>query len=113
MTRCFWRKRDITMRIAYLTTDEVNRAWAEELADRTAHTLTLSLGPPDQQVDAVVYDLDYLPIDVREHVLTTLQARRPALPVAVHSYNLEDECIEALQHNGVLAYRRLQSKVFR
>jgi len=102
------------MRIAYITSDEVNQAWASELAERDGHALVPSpVGPPHRQVDAVVYDLDYLPVEVREHLLRVLRSQPPLLPVAVHSYNLEADCVKALHRNGVLAYRRLHSKMFR
>jgi hypothetical protein len=104
------------MRIAYLTADEVNQALARRLARRCSASLfpwPLHGPAPDGQVDAVVYDLDYLPEPRRTEVLTRLSEAPPCHPAAVHSFNLTDHQIRALRANGVGVYHRLELRVFK
>jgi hypothetical protein len=104
------------MKIAYFSTDEVNRALAIKFARRQDHTVVASVAlgstaPSD--LDAVIYDLDYLPTELRQDILYTLSLGPCPIPVAVHSYNLEDDCKTTLHRNGVLVYRRLRPQIFR
>jgi hypothetical protein len=103
------------MRIAYLTTDEVNQDLATQMAAECGVTLvpvTPQAPSPDGQFDAVVYDLDYLPPDQRQQILTDLSSHPVGRRVAVHSYRLADEQTETLCDNGVLVYRRLEPELF-
>ena len=103
------------MLIGYLTTDAVNLNLAERLAKTCkAELLMLSLREevPEDFIDAVAYDLDYLPPEKREEVLAVLSAKRVPYPVVVHSYNLEKRQRLALRANGVLVARRLGRKAF-
>ncbi len=103
------------MRVAYLTTDEVNQEVAKHYAKKVQTNLALvSLqdAPLNGEVDGVIYDLDYLPPARREAILTQLLAGPSALPVAVHSYNLGPEEIKALRRNGVGVFRRLELRLF-
>jgi hypothetical protein len=103
------------MLIAYLTTDEVNQHLAMHMAEGCGETvclLTLSDPPPDEDFDAVVYDWDYLPAARQQAILAELLAGRSHRPVAVHGYNLEDDCVEALRRQHVAVYRVLQPEVF-
>jgi hypothetical protein len=102
------------MRIAYITTDEVN----EDLAVRMAADCDTKLcpwspkdGPPDGRFDAVVYDLDYLPPHQREQVLAELFSGLAPSAVAVHSYNLDDKRIEILRERGVIVSQRLEPEM--
>jgi hypothetical protein len=99
------------MRIAYLTTDEVN----PDLARRWAQTCgceVIPLSPrdplPDGEFDAAIYDLDYLLPPLREQVLTSLLSRPLHCPAAVHSFNLRKRQATALRTRGVLVRRRLE-----
>ena len=104
------------MRIAYLTTDEVN----QELALRWAAGQEAQLEviwprdePPDGRFDAVIYDLDCLPPPLRQQLLTDLAGGGALWPAAVHSYALEGEQIKALLGRGVIVRRRLKATLFR
>jgi hypothetical protein len=104
------------MKIAYVTTDEVNRYMAKRLA--RAYGLKLSWVPrrdaaADGQFDAIIYDLDYLPAEEQVRALAALVTRPLSQPAAVHSYHLEKPQKEALRANGVAVYRRLVRKLFR
>jgi hypothetical protein len=103
------------MRIAYWTIDEVNLALAGGLAD--VHDLAIDQATtkdkdPTRDADAVLYDLDALAPATREDVLSRLVSSPLALPVAVHSYNLEDSQIDRLAAHGIAAFRHLDSEVF-
>jgi hypothetical protein len=103
------------MLIAYLTGDEVNADLAGRMAEDCGATLCLlsfNDAPVDGRFDAVVYDLDYSPPPWREATLAKLVAGPSAIPVAVHSFNLEASQVEALYGNGVEVYRRLDRLVF-
>jgi len=104
------------MRIAYLTTDEVNLDLAGDLA--AACGVTVDIWSPrdpetDGQFDAVLYDLDYLPTAHRQAVLLRLLSGPVSHAVVVHSYNLEPDQEEALRARGVAVYRRLGRGLFR
>jgi hypothetical protein len=103
------------MDIAYLSTDEVNRALASQLAEGlgiSLYLLSLHDGPPDGAFTGALYDLDYLPRERRQEVLKELLAQRPLHPVAIHSYNLEQEQVDKLRQNGVVVSTRLEPEVF-
>ena len=98
------------MRIAYLTTDEVNEGRALEWARR--HVITLCPlapkdGPPDGSFDAVLCDWDYWP--GREETLKELLAGPATRPVALHSYNVGPEQAKALRRRGVAVHRHLKA----
>jgi hypothetical protein len=101
--------------IAYLSTDEVNQALASQLAEGlgiSLYLLSLHDGPPDWALAATLYDLDYLPRERQQEVLKELLAQRPPHPVAIHSYNLEQEQVDKLRQNGVLVSTRLAAEIF-
>jgi hypothetical protein len=98
------------VRIAYLTTDEVNESTACRMAAAcgvTLHPLLPRDAPPNGQFDAVLYDLDSLPPGGRQEVVSELVSNLPSCPVAVHSYNLEDDVVHALHEKHVIVFRRL------
>jgi hypothetical protein len=103
------------MRIAYFTTDEVNldlaRRWARRIG---CQLIPLSPREPllDDQFDAVIYDLDYLPSELRRELLASLRNDPLPGPCAVHSYNLKRREAEALRFWGVQVRRRLQPGLF-
>jgi len=100
------------MRIAYLSTDEVNAALAGQLA--AACGLDLSLADPrgaacPEGARAALFDLDFLP---REH-LERLLMELGGCPVAAHGYNLGDGLRRRLKAAGVFARRRLAPPLFK
>jgi hypothetical protein len=104
------------MRVAYLTTDEVNEAEARLLAEKQGITLCPLAprdGPPGNEYEAVLYDWDSWPADRRHTVMAELLAGPVPHAVAVHGYNLDDEAGERLRRHTIAVYRRLQRRVFR
>jgi hypothetical protein len=104
------------MRIAYVTTDEVNQDLALRTAAACGACLEAFSAPdalPCGVYDAVVYDWDFLPAVSRGKVVAGL-AKDPAPPVvAVHSYGLQGQEAQALRRHGVLIVRRLRGSLFR
>jgi hypothetical protein len=104
------------MRIAYLTTDEVNLHLAEEMAVACGLTLCPLApkdAPPDGEFDALLYDWDHWPAAQLREVMAALLGGSLPHAVAVHGYNLGDGRAEALRQHTVAVYRRLQPQVFR
>ena len=103
------------MRIAYLSTDEVNVHQAEAMAAASGLTLCPLAPkdpPPDEQFDALIYDWDSWPARQQPEVIAELLAGGLPRAVAVHGYNLEDGQAEALRRHTVAVYRRLEPRVF-
>src|SRR6516164_5004088 len=104
------------MRVAYLTTDEVNRHLAEGMAAACGVTLCPLEPrdhPPGGEFDALLYDWDHWPAARRREALAELLGGSLPHAVAVHGYNLGDDRAEALPQHTVAVYRRLQPRVFR
>jgi len=102
------------MRIVYVTTDDVNTALAEQFAARCGlaleHVDVRSARP--QQGQTLVLDLDYLPADRCQELLTAVLAQ-PGGQTAVHGYNLPPGRSRQLRQAGVIAQRRLTAGLFR
>src|SRR5690349_17176367 len=101
------------MRIAYLTTDDVNHDLARRTADGCGVTLEILAldGPiPKGVYDAVLVDWDYLTADDRQPILAALLTGGWPCPTAVHGYHLEDDVRDTLSQNGVALHRRLEPK---
>ena len=101
------------MRIAYLTTDEVNRSLAVAYSKWygvTVVPLEPRDGAPDDSFDAVLYDWDYLPPDLIRYGPSAGPLPRQ---VAVHGYNLAATFKAALRQHGVAVFRRLNAAVFK
>jgi hypothetical protein len=85
------KRKEFAMRIAYLSTDEVNKDLALRLAAQWEVTVC-PLEPrdpaPDGDFDAVLYDWDHWPTDRRPKVLTHTAAGPIRQPVALHGYSL-------------------------
>jgi hypothetical protein len=108
--------RETTMRVAYLTTDEVNRELALEMADKCGLTLCPlepRNGPPTKEYDAILYDWDSWPAEQRQETLAALLAGPLPHAVALHGYGLEDDQVETLRRHTIAVYRRLQPRAFR
>jgi hypothetical protein len=101
------------MRIAYWTVDEVNLSLAREFAEVNGAMIEQVLwkNSSTQDVDAILYDLDFLPPDLCGEALPGLMASPPPRPAAVHGYNLEDGQIEILERHGIAVHRSLDSQV--
>jgi hypothetical protein len=103
------------MQIAYLTLDEVNWHLAAQFALACGAELeqVLPKDPePDGRFDAVLYDWDSLPPRQREQFLSRLLAGPLLCPVAVHSYNLDEDRVATLRRHGVAVHARLETEVF-
>jgi hypothetical protein len=102
------------MRIAYLTTDEVNEAVALEMAQACGvalYPLAPKDGPPDKGYDAVLCDWDFWPVDRRRELLAGRDGH-PYLPLAVHGYNLDEGQAEGLRRRGAAVHKNLRPEVF-
>jgi hypothetical protein len=98
------------MRIAYLTTDEVNKDLALRLAAQwhmTVCPLEPRDPPLDGEFDAVLCDWDHWPTDQRPKTLNGASATSVRRPVAVHSYGVEKHQARALRRMGILFFDRL------
>jgi hypothetical protein len=104
------------MRIAYLTTDEVNLDYAARFAEGIGATLS-QLFPkdpaPDGRFDAVLYDLDSLPPKERRELLSHLLGGDLPCPRGVHSYNLTRKQVAGLRRRGITVVRRLKRGALR
>jgi hypothetical protein len=103
------------MRVAYLTTDEVNEEQARQMAQECGLTLCPLApkdDPPDGAYDAVLYDWDSWPAEGRREALAEMLAGPLPHAVALHGYHLEDDQVEALRRHTVAIYGRLQPRVF-
>jgi hypothetical protein len=104
------------MHFGYVTTDDLNLDLATRLAEDCEIEL-YSLSPqeavPQESLDAMLYDWDYVPPDLRREVLSRLVTRQFPYPVALHSYNLDAKQVRALRRHGVIVYPRLNATVFR
>jgi hypothetical protein len=104
------------VRIAYLTIDEVNQNEAQRVADRYGvglYPLSPRDPPPNGQFEAVLYDLDYLPPQQLQAILGVLLSKVSDCPVALHSYNLDEEQATALRNNGIGVFRHLEPAMLR
>jgi hypothetical protein len=104
------------MRIAHITTDEVNQALAVQVARPLGAAVT-PLGPDEMSTqgvfDAVLYDLDRLPPDRRQGLLDAIRSATTALPKAVYGYCLSDEQARKLRLHGVAVAHRLHAALIR
>jgi hypothetical protein len=105
-----------TMRVAYLTTDEVNEHLAVTMAAACDTQLVPRApreAPPVEEFDAVLYDWDYLPPEQRQEFRERLRAGHGTGRVIVHGYNLGKKEVAAWRQQRIAVFRRLESKVFR
>jgi hypothetical protein len=104
------------MRLAYATTDEVNRALATQMAAACGAVVCLvrpGEAPPAGVFDAVLYNLDDVPSDQRPGILDGLCLDPTACPTAVHGYSVTDREADALRRCGVAVARRIESGLVR
>jgi len=104
------------MRIAHITTDEVNQALAVQAAGPLGAIVT-PLGPEAISThvlfDAVLYDLDRVPPDRRQALVDEIRSETTALPMAVYGYCLSEEQAGKLRFHGVAVAQRLHSALIR
>jgi hypothetical protein len=104
------------MRIAHITTDEVNQALALRVARPLGVTVT-QLGPEEMSkhvvFDAVLYDLDRVPPDRRPSLLDEIRSEKTAVPMAAYGYCLSEEQAAGLRFHGVAVAQRLHSALIR
>ena len=100
------------MRIAHITTDEVNQA----LAVRAARALGALVTPlatednlTDERFDAVLLDLDRVSPERRQALLDEVRSEATAMPMAVYGYCLSDEQAGKLRFHGVAVAQRLHA----
>ena len=82
------------MRIAHITTDEVNLALGVRLARSLGADMipySADLKPAEIRRDAVLCDLDRIPPDRRRSFLNEIHSRATELPLAVYGYCLSEE----------------------
>jgi hypothetical protein len=100
--------------LAYLSHDEVNLDLARRLAG-AAGALLYPLFVRDRlsevSFDALLCDLDCLPVTERGATLKALLAGPLPCPVGVHSYDLERHEVQALRAKGIDVSRRLHEGV--
>ena len=102
------------MRIAYVTSDEVNLDWAQRWAS-TCGCEVIAMSPsdsPNGDCDATIYDLDFLLPTYGDEVLSVLLSRPLPCPAAVHSYNLRRHQASKLRARGLVVRRRLERELF-
>jgi hypothetical protein len=104
------------MRVAYVSTDEVNICLAAEYGARGG-VVVIQTRPHSAvscaDCDAAVYDLDFLPTEQARALLDRLLAGDIPVPAAVHSYNLDERQVKALDARGIVVARRLIPALFR
>ena len=104
------------MRIAHVTTDEVNQDLAFRVA-RSLGAVMIPLGPeatPDHVLfDAVLCDLDHVPPDRRQALLEAIRSETTALPTAVYGYCLSEDQASKLRFHGVAVARRFHTGLIR
>jgi hypothetical protein len=104
------------MRIAYMTTDEVNENLAAEMAAECGADICarLPLDPlPDGQFHAVLYDLDSSQKHRCGEIVALILSSPLTCPRAVHGYDITDEQAEALRQHGVAVGQRLRAGLIR
>jgi hypothetical protein len=105
---------ETTMRIAYLTLDEVNQHLASAFADEYDLRLDVLARPGalgEREYDAVLYDRDSFPLCERLVNLTSILACPIDRPVAVHGYDFSADHLHLLRQRGAIVARRLGANV--
>jgi hypothetical protein len=104
------------MRIAHITTDEVNQDIAVQVAKRLDASVTM-LGCDDTATlvlfDSLLYDLDRIAPDRRDALLDEIRSETTTLPVAVYGYCLSEEQAGKLRFHGVAVGQQLHRALIR
>jgi hypothetical protein len=108
--------KELTMRIAYMTNDEVNRASAAQMAGECG-AFICALGPkdspPNDEFLAVLYDLDDIERLQRAELVAQIVSSPSTRPRAVHGYDITDEQARILRRHGVAVSHRLRASLIR
>src|SRR5260370_19668657 len=102
------------MKLAYISTDEVNQDLAVQLADEcgiAVYSVRYVNARRHDAFDALLYDWDSLPW-IRRRDIFLASVASATCPVAVHGFSLDDEIAEALHQDGVAVFRRLEPRIF-
>jgi hypothetical protein len=104
------------MRIAHLTTDELNQA----LAVRFGRSLGVELIcldpeelPANARYDAVLCDLDRVPPNRRQALLDEIHSESTASPMAIYGYCLSEDQARKLRFHGVAVAQSLNAALVR
>ncbi len=104
------------MRIAHVTTDEVNQALAVHAAKSLGADVT-PLAPEDVATrmlfDAVLYDLDRVSPSRRQTLLAEIRSEKTGVPIAVYGYCLSEDQAGKLRFHGVAVAQRLHATLIR
>jgi hypothetical protein len=104
-----------TVRIAYLTFDDVNQHLALALADERGVSLDVHARPEgirERDYQAVLYDQDSFPLDEHSANLTAVLACPPHMTVAIHGYEISADQLQVMRHRGAIVARRLGAGMF-
>jgi hypothetical protein len=104
------------MRIAYMTTDEVNQALAAKLAAKCGAVICALLPKdslPEGQFHAVLNDLDAVEKHRRGEVVAQILRSPSTCPRAVHGYGITDEQTKDLRRHGIAVGQRLRLGLIR
>jgi hypothetical protein len=104
------------MRIAHVTTDEVNQALAVHVARLLGADVT-PIATQDiashEQFDAVLYDLDRVASGRRQALLDKIRSEKTEVPIAVYGYCLSEDQAGKLRFHGVAVAQRLHTTLIR
>jgi hypothetical protein len=106
---------ETTVRITYLTRDEVNQHAALTFAGEHDVRLDVQARPEEigqQECDAVLFDPDSFPREERRANLAAVLACPNGRPLAVHSFDLPADQRHALRGREAIVARRLQAGLF-
>jgi hypothetical protein len=104
------------MRIAHVTTDEVNLALAVQVANRLGATITaLSTDhlATRELFDAVLYDLDRVSPSRRQALLDEIRSEKTGVPIGIYGYCLSEDQAGKLRFHGVAVAQRLHATLIR
>jgi hypothetical protein len=104
------------MRIAHVTNDEVKQALAIRAA-RPLGAIVAAIATedtlPNEEVDAVLLDLDSVPWDGRQALLDQIRSETTTLPTAVYGYCLSEDQADSLRFHGVAVAQRVHVALIR
>jgi hypothetical protein len=104
------------MRIAYVTTDEVNQALAAKMAAECGAVICALLPKdplPAGQFHAVLNDLDDVQKHKRGEVIAQILRSPSTCPRAVHGYDITDRQAKDLRRHGIAVGQRLHRALIR
>jgi hypothetical protein len=100
-----------SMRLTYITHDEVNAARARELAEEAGLELIVNDIRQRPTTSWIVCDIDFLPENFIDRLLQQAAAGQDLSRVAVHSYRLTRCRARLLRSAGAAVSRRLTQRL--